>query len=129
MIKKTLIAFMLITTFSVISCSSDDNSSQVNPYDKFQGEWSGRYSGDGDGEWSATIDNSGKASGTISSDSGNFTFDIKGQVTESGELSAEYYSDGNTVGTMAGTINETTGSGTWTIPSMGVQGTWTGTKN
>ena len=128
MMKKTLIAFVLSTGFWAVSCSSDDNSPAVNPYEKFQGTWTGTFSGDTEGgTWTATFDENGKASGTLSSES--FSFDLEGQVSENGTIEAEYSNSNTVVGKMNGSMTETTASGTWESPLLSIQGTWEGTKN
>jgi|SRR5690606_22697204 len=132
MIKKILITSLLTVAFSIISCNSDDSNpiQQENPFKKFQGEWKGIYSGDGtNGIWTATIDDKGKAIGTLSSNSGNSSFDLEGNVTENGKLNAEYTNGSQVIGTMIGTMNETTASGTWSSPILQVEGTWSGNKN
>ncbi len=129
--KKQITSFCLLSTllFGFTACSSDDNTpiEQVNPYEKFKGTWVGTYSGDGDGTWTATFDNAGKAEGTLVS--GSSTFNLIGEVAENGTINAEYKSGTTVVGTMTGTLTEKTGSGTWTSPLQDLDGTWTGAKN
>ncbi|HLW62281.1 MAG TPA: hypothetical protein VKY33_02670 [Flavobacterium sp.] len=127
--KKTLIAFVLTAGFWAVSCSSDDNTSAVNPYEKFQGTWTGTFSGDDEGTWTATFDSAGKATGTLESNTVTFPFDLEAQVSENGEITAEYSSGGRSVGTMDGILTETTASGTWKSPEQNAQGTWEGSKN
>lgn len=128
MMKKTLIAFVLTAGFWAVSCSSDDNSPAVNPYEKFQGTWTGTFSGDTEGgTWVATFDENGKASGTLSTES--YEFELEGEVSENGEISAEYYTETTLVGKMSGTMTEATASGTWESPLLNISGTWEGTKN
>ncbi len=129
MMKKILVAFILTTGFLNISCSSDDHTpeEQVNPYEKFKGTWTGIFTGDTEGgTWTATFDANGKATGTLSSSS--FSFDLKGQVSENGTISAEYYMDTTLVGEMNGTMTENSASGTWESSLLNIQGTWSGNK-
>lgn len=129
MMKKTLIALMLTIGFWAVSCGSDDNTpaEQVNPYDKFEGTWTGTFSGDTEGgTWTATFDKNGKATGALSTES--YEFDLEGEVSENGEISATYYTDTTLVGEMSGIMTETTASGTWKSPLLDIQGTWEGTK-
>ena len=130
--KKQLIALLLILplTFTAVSCDSDDNTpeEQVNPYAKYQGEWTGTFDGDTQGgTWTATFDETGKATGTLLD--GNFTFELEGQVSENGEITAIYKKETTEVGTMTGTMTENSASGTWESPLLQIQGTWKGTKN
>ncbi len=115
--------------FGSISCDSNDDNHvhPENKLEKFKGTWVGTYSGDGDGTWTATLDNAGKAEGTVVS--GSSTFNLIGEVAENGTINAEYKSGTTVVGTMTGTLTEKTGSGTWTSPLQDLDGTWTGTKN
>src|SRR5690606_23594313 len=83
--------FVNVCLFSVlalgtVACNSDDNAptEQVNPYKKFKGTWTGSFSGNTQGcNWTATFDTNGKAMGTLTT--GNFTFDLEGQVSENGD--------------------------------------------
>ena len=115
--------------FGFVACNSDDNTpvEQTNLYAKYQGKWSGTYTGDGNGTWTATFDNNGKAVGSLVS--GGNTFNLSGEVAENGEINAEYKSGSAVVGTMTGTLTDKTGSGTWDNTIQNLNGTWTGTKN
>lgn len=130
--RKYFIACLLFAplAFTTTSCNSDDSTptEQVNPYDKFKGTWTGTYSGDEDnGTWTATFDHTGKAIGSLVS--GTISFDLKGQVSENGVVTATYTYSNNVVGTMTGTMTETTASGEWDSPIQSMNGTWKGTKN
>ena len=127
MMKKTLIAFVLSAGFWAVSCSSDDNNPAVNPYEKFQGTWTGTFSGEDEGTWTANIDDTGKATGKIESNTMTFPFDLEGQISENGEINMEYTSGTSAGGTMTGTMTETSASGIWS--GFGLQGTWEGAKN
>jgi len=132
--KKYIPSFCLLGTllFGFTACSSDDNTpvEQVNPYEKFKGTWVGTFSGGDTGSWTATIDETGKATGTVTSNSvASVNFALIGNVTENGTINVSYSYSGQEVGTMTGTLTETTGSGTWTSPLQDLDGTWTGAKN
>lgn len=128
MVKQAvIIALLIVTAFSVVSCDSDDNTT-VNPYAQFQGNWNGTFSGDDEGTWRVTIDANGVATGTLESNTMFAPFDIEGQVSENGEVSAEYYdAGGQLVGQLTGTMTATTVSGTWS-GGWGLMGTWEGSK-
>lgn len=117
--------------FGSISCSSDDNHvHQENKLEKFKGTWVGTFSGGDTGNWTATIDAEGKATGTVASNSvASVNFPLTGNVTENGTINVSYSYSGEEVGTMTGTLTDKTGSGTWTSPVQDLEGTWTGTKN
>ncbi|MDO5637961.1 MAG: hypothetical protein Q4G18_12025 [Myroides sp.] len=129
--KKYMTSFCLLSTLLLgfTACSSDDNTpiEQVNKLEKFKGTWIGTYTGDGNGTWTATFDSAGNAVGTLVS--GSSTFNLTGEVAENGTINAEFMSGTTVVGTMTGTLTETTGSGTWNNTIQNYNGTWTGTKN
>lgn len=128
MLKQTFITVFLIAGFlSLVSCDSDDNTT-VNPYAQFQGNWSGTFSGDDEGIWRVTIDENGVATGVLESNTAFAPFDLEGQVSANGEVSAEYYDvGGQLAGQLTGTMTATTVSGNWSS-SWGSMGTWSGNK-
>ena len=82
------------------------------------------------GSWTATIDATGKATGTLTSTTDpSLNFVVTGEVSENGILNATYNYGTIEVGTMTGTLTEKTGSGTWESPLQELDGTWTGAKN
>jgi|SRR5690606_6348793 len=124
------VCFFSILTLGTVACNSDDNTpiEQVNPYEKFKGTWTGTFSGDTEGGmWTATFDQNGKAIGKLNTDS--YSFELEGQVTTDGEITAQYRNETTEVGTMNGTMTENTASGTWKSPLLNIQGTWEGSKN
>ncbi len=127
MIKQTLIiVFLMAGFFSVVSCNSDDNA-QENPYEIYAGDWSGTFSGDDEGTWSASIDQNGYVIGTLVSNIATFPMSIEGQVSQNGEVDMEYFDvGGNQVGTMTGSLTADTATGNWS--GFDMQGTWEGSK-
>lgn len=114
-----IIAFILV----IFSCKKD------NPYDKFEGLWSGNYSGGDTGQWSATIDDDGNVSGSAISDSlPNFPLSLSGRITEDGEFNAEgaFFIEEPVV--FNGMLNENSASGVWTNDLAGIKGAWKGSK-
>ncbi|WP_277632641.1 hypothetical protein [Avrilella dinanensis] len=128
MLKQTFITVFLIAGFlSLVSCDSDDNTT-VNPYAQFQGNWSGTFSGDDEGIWRVTIDENGVATGVLESNTAFAPFDLEGQVSANGEVSAEYYdAGGQLAGQLSGIMTATTVSGNWSS-GWGPMGTWSGNK-
>lgn len=128
MLKQTFITvFLILGLLSLVSCDSDDNTT-VNPYAQFQGNWSGTFSGDDEGIWRVTIDENGVATGTLESNTMFAPFDLEGQVSANGEVSAEYYdAGGQLAGQLSGIMTETTVSGNWSS-GWGPMGTWSGNK-
>jgi hypothetical protein len=117
----TLFALSIATT----SCSNEDKTNDS----KFKGAWSGTYSGEEDnGTWQATISADGLVSGTFTSTNfSNLVIDLTSTVNPQGALNAIY---GNMflTGQFTGTLEENSGSGTWTNESDQLNGTWIGTK-
>lgn len=130
--KKCLLAvlFLMATTLSVTSCSSDDNSTEnIKTESKFKGAWTGTYSGEASGNWSALINENGEFTGQASSPSASTVFTMKGNVNDSGVLDADFYVNNSVVGEFNGTLEATSGQGNWTNTLLELSGTWNGTKN
>jgi len=131
--KKFLITLMVIIPMTITAVSCDSNDEQphqhVNPYDQFKGTWTGVFTGEDSGSWSASIDHEGKATGSISSHGdASLEFELSGKISENGTVSMTYTYNGQQVGTMTGTMTATSSSGTWESSVQGLKGTWTGTK-
>lgn len=131
--KKTFLRLLVIIpmTLTAVSCGSDDEQphQHVNPYDLFKGTWTGTFSGEDSGTWSATIDKEGKAEGTISSNgNSSLTFQLSGTISESGSVNMSYTYNGQQVGTMTGTMTAANASGTWESPVQNKSGSWAGAK-
>ncbi len=124
--KKIL---FLLTIFTLLlatsSCSKDDDT----PNSKFQGIWSGTYSGSEDnGTWQATISADGSLTGTVTStDFSNVILQLNGTVNPQGILNSTY---GNTffTGQFTGILQGNTASGQWNNETQQISGTWSGTK-
>lgn len=129
--KKVILAAILFATASTFtSCSSDDNSKEiVNTDSKFKGTWTGTYSGNDSGTFTALIDANGAFTGQASSSDAAVVFVIKGNVNDSGELDADFYSNDSPVGEFNGTLTSNSGHGTWTNMIVNFMGTWQATKN
>ena len=128
--KIILAAVLLVSALSFTSCSSDDNSTEtVQTESKFKGTWSGTYSGGASGNWTATIDENGEFIGQASNPSNPTVFTMKGTVNDSGILDADFYVNNSVVGEFNGTLNGSSGQGSWTNTILNLDGTWQGTKN
>ncbi|KNB60513.1 hypothetical protein HIO71_00510 [Chryseobacterium aquaticum] len=121
--KKLFLLF--VTTFLLIGCTADDDTI----YD-YIGTWSGKYTGSDKGVWNFVVENDGKVTGTMHSETNNENYNISGRLDASGQLTAELGlpSDGQFTGTL--TVDKT-GSGNWTnaVPTPTRSGAWTGEKN
>lgn len=128
--KIILAAILLVSALSFTSCSSDDNSTEnIKTESKFKGTWSGTYSGEASGNWTATINENGEFVGQASNPSNPTIFTMKGVVSDSGILDADFYINNAVVGEFNGTLNATTGQGNWTNTLLDLEGIWQGTKN
>ena len=130
--KKYFLIVLMLPFFSIsTSCSSDDetnHSQHQNPFQKFQGNWVGTYIGEDEGEWQATFDTSGNATGTINRTNSTSKYTLTGTVDKDGVISMTYLYNNQAMGTMNGTMNATNGSGTWNNTIQNFKGTWTGVK-
>jgi len=110
----------------ILSCDKDDPI-DVNPFDQYQGNWGGSYTGGDNGTWMAAIDTEGNVSGSASSNVFNQTYILEGTVSETGVFTA-------TVGTatsgaiFTGNIDGNNVTGTWSNSSAMLSGEWRGTK-
>jgi hypothetical protein len=121
--KNGIYFLLIITSFAIFSCSKDDDNST-----ELAGNWSGSFSGDVIGTWSATISESGVVTGTTMVTAFSIEAELNGDVSSDGKFTA-------TVGTTSlgyifdGQLNGSTGSGTWKNASGTQSGSWKGIKN
>src|SRR5690606_39302691 len=102
--------------------------SRKRRHSRFSRDWSSDVcSSDLGGTWTATFDENGKAIGILSTN--NYSFDLTGQVSENGKITAQYKNETTEVGTMTGTMTATSASGTWKSPLLNIEGVWEGSKN
>ncbi|KFF02199.1 hypothetical protein [Chryseobacterium luteum] len=115
---------LLLTAFLFIGCSSDDDTI----YD-YIGTWSGKYTGSDDGTWNLVVASDGKVTGTMHSTVNDENYNISGNLTDTGDLTAVIGlpSDGEFKGTLS---KEKKGNGNWSnaVPTPARYGTWTGDK-
>jgi len=128
--KIILAAVLLVSALSFTSCSSDDNSTEnVQTESKYKGTWTGVYSGEASGTWTAQIDANGEFTGQASSPVASTVFIMKGTISDSGVLDADFYVNNTIVGVFNGTLNANSGQGNWTNTLLNLSGTWQGAKN
>jgi len=97
------------------------------------GSYTGTYSGSESGTFAVQISSSGAVTGTVQSPSSG-TIPVTGTVNLAGTV---HFNGSGTAGNAewAGafffipTSVKAAGSGTWSIPSSGFTGTWTGTQS
>lgn len=131
--KKYFLLVLMLPLLNIsTSCSSDgdtNHSEHQNPLQKFQGNWIGAYIGEDEGEWQATIDASGNATGSINRTNSSSNYTLTGTVDKEGVVNMTYFYNNQTMGTMSGTMNANDGSGTWVNTLQNFKGTWSGIKN
>jgi hypothetical protein len=125
MIRKYL--FYLIPIFAILmlihnSCKKED----LSPISQYKGNWSGNYTGTGDfGTWNATINSEGTVSVSAHSNVFNENYQLTGNVNSNGMFSAI-----SSIGSsFTGQFTENNVSGTWVNSTLGINGTWEGSKN
>lgn len=126
-IYKTMkkLFFLLLTTFALIGCSSDDDTI----YD-YIGTWSGTYEGSDKGGWNFVVGSDGTVNGTMHSDINDENYKITGHLNNSGELNASVGlpSKGDFRGKLG---TDKKGNGSWTnaVPTPTRSGSWSGEKD
>jgi len=123
---KKLICIFLLGTF-LISCSNDDDQGNVDPFEQYQGNWAGSYTGGDNGTWSATIDSDGNVSGSATSNVFSQTYNLEGTVSSEGVFTATVGS-ATSGATFTGNIDGDNVTGTWINSSAGLSGNWSGVK-
>lgn len=124
--KKGIYILLVILSFSISSCSKNDDDNTTKSFE-FAGTWSGSYTGDEAGTWTATISESGTLTGKVKETTSSIESTLNGTVTTDGALAA-------TAGTTSqgydfvGKLNGNSGSGTWTNTSSNHSGNWSGNK-
>lgn len=117
--------FLIIFTVLITSCSNDDDSKSDF---EFQGVWSGTYTGDDEGVWAVTVNSSGVATGTATSNFTSDTYTVSGNVDSEGGFLATIGS-ASTGTTFSGTMaTDETASGTWENTYTNKSGIWLGAK-
>ncbi len=120
--KKGIYLLLILFGLSIYSCSKDDDNSS-----ELAGNWSGTFTGDVVGTWTATISESGVVSGTTMVTSVSIVAVLNGNVNPDGKFTA-------TAGTTSlgynfnGQLSGSSGSGTWENSAKTQSGSWSGTK-
>ncbi len=121
--KNVFMLAMLISTLAFTSCKQENPS----PY---QGNYAGTFSGDDSGIWSGTIDENGMLNGTgISSTVPGIPFELKGSVSDQGELAASLNIPLFGAISFTGHVVDNKVEGTWLNSTSALQGTFEGQKN
>lgn len=121
--KKQILLIAIILGLVTLSCSKSDDQQES----EYQGTWSGTFSGDANGTWSALIDSDGIITGTAQFNGVGLTLQLNGSVSPSGVFQATAGTASNGA-EFSGQLTETSGSGIWINTALAMDGTWTGTR-
>ena len=113
--KKLFYLFLVLGLFNCSNESADDN---INPNleSEFKGLWSGSFSGEDNGTWTLTVQNTGIVVGSFTSKDHNEIHSFSGSVDENGDILASIVLE-NVTGSFAGNLNNGLGSGSYSVSS------------
>ncbi|MBT7403328.1 MAG: hypothetical protein HN773_00845 [Flavobacteriaceae bacterium] len=113
--KKLFYLFLVLGLFNCSNESADDN---INPNleSEFKGLWSGSFSGEDNGTWTLTVQNTGIVVGSFTSKDHNEIHSFSGSVDENGDILASIVLE-NVTGSFAGNLNNGLGSGSYSVNS------------
>ena len=113
--KKLFYLFLVLGLFNCSSESADDN---INPNleSEFKGLWSGSFSGQDNGTWTLTVQNTGIVVGSFTSKDYNEIYSFSGSVDENGEILASIILE-NVAGSFIGNLNNGLSSGSYSVSS------------
>ena len=116
--KKVFYLFLVLSLFACSSESPDDNinSNNSNLESEFKGLWSGSFSGEDNGTWTLTVQNTGIVVGSFTSKDHNEIHSFSGSVDENGDILASIVLE-NITGSFAGNLNDGLGSGSYSVNS------------
>ena len=123
---KNLLYIFLATSLICSSCSENDKNITPPITNQYTGIWTGTYTGDDSGIWTATISSNGNVNGNSTNANGDLQ-SLNGSVTNSGIFSATV-GTGTLGSSFTGTLNRNNGVGLWENSSFNLTGTWTGVK-
>ena len=114
--KNVFYLFLVLGLFACSSESTDDNinSNNSNLESEFKGLWSGSFSGEDNGTWTLTVQNTGIVVGSFTSKDYNEIYSFSGSVNENGEILASIILE-NVVGSFTGNLNNNLSSGSYTV--------------
>ncbi len=115
--KKLFYLFLVLGLFNCSNESVDDNIN-INPNleSEFKGLWSGSFSGEDNGTWTLTVQNTGIVVGSFTSKDHNEIHSFSGSVDENGDILASIVLE-NVTGSFAGNLNNGLSSGSYSVSS------------
>ena len=122
--KKLFFSVSFIFLLFAFSCKKDE------PFEKYEGSWSGSYTGDDKGSWSVRIDDDGNVTGSATSESlPIFPINLLGTITEDGVYNAQAITIFNEQVIFQGQLSNNSAAGSWRNDSANFSGSWSGLKN
>ena len=112
--------FYLFLVLGLFACNIEpvDDTININPNleSEFKGLWSGSFSGEDNGTWTLTVQNTGIVVGSFTSKDHNEIHSFSGSVDENGDILASIVLE-NVTGSFAGNLNNGLGSGSYSVNS------------
>ena len=100
--------FYLFLVLGLFACNieSVDDTVNINPNleSEFKGLWSGSFSGEDNGTWTLTVQNTGIVVGSFTSKDHNEIHSFSGSVDENGDILASIVLE-NVTGSFSGNLN------------------------
>ena len=115
--KKLFYLFLVLGLFAC-NIESVDDTVNINPNleSEFKGLWSGSFSGEDNGTWTLTVQNTGIVVGSFTSKDHNEIHSFSGSVDENGDILASIVLE-NVTGSFAGNLNNGLSSGSYSVSS------------
>ena len=112
--------FYLFLVLGLFTCNIEpvDDTININPNleSEFKGLWSGSFSGEDNGTWTLTVQNTGIVVGSFTSKDHNEIHSFSGSVDENGDILASIVLE-NVTGSFAGNLNNGLSSGSYSVSS------------
>ena len=111
---KKLFCLFLVLSFLACSNESSDDNININLESEYKGLWSGSFSGEDNGTWTLTVQNTGIVVGSFTSKEHNEIHSFSGRVDENGDIIASIVLE-NITGSFSGNLNDGLGSGYYIV--------------
>lgn len=112
--------FYLFLVLGLFACNIEpvDDTININPNleSEFKGLWSGSFSGEDNGTWTLTVQNTGIVVGSFTSKDHNEIHSFSGSVDENGDILASIVLE-NVTGSFSGNLNNGLSSGSYSVSS------------
>ena len=115
--KKLFYLFLVLGLFAC-NIESVDDSINITPNleSEFKGLWSGSFSGEDNGTWTLTVQNTGIVVGSFTSKDHNEIHSFSGSVDENGDILASIVLE-EVTGSFTGNLNNGLSSGSYSVNS------------